>query len=298
MTQSMLGKNYDFPPLVNELPIGIFDSGVGGLTVLKSLYKHFPNENFIYLGDTARLPYGGKSQQTIQRYSFENASYLQELGIKALVIACNTATALAKEHLECNFPFPIVDVIAPTVTRAFSATKTGHIAILGTKGTIRSNKIQEALLHKATENGKFLHLYPIFCPLFVPFIEEQMVEHPSMSLIIDEYLGRLKGTLVDSVILACTHYPLLKEQLKNYLGNQISLIDSGEPTAQELLEVLQKHSLLRPVHYDTKTKGVHRFIVSDDPDHFQRHGRYFLGEMVDTVELISEGERSFHAPCY
>jgi glutamate racemase len=275
----MSAKNYASPPPVNHLPIGVFDSGVGGLTVLKALYKQFPHENFIYFGDTARLPYGGKSPQTIQRYSLENVLYLQEQGIKALVIACNTATAMAKEHLQEHFPFPIVDVISPTVAKALSETKTGHIAILGTKGTIRSNKIQEALL----SHGRHLHLYPVFCPLFVPFIEEQMIHHPSMPLIIDEYLSHLKNTPIDTVILACTHYPLLIDLLQDYFGENISLIDSAEPTALELFHILQKHALLKSPE---DTKNFHRFIVSDDPEHFQKHGRYFLGEMVDHVELV------------
>ncbi|CDZ79830.1 Glutamate racemase 1 [Candidatus Rubidus massiliensis] len=259
-------------------PIGIFDSGVGGLTVLKELEELLPNENFIYFGDTARVPYGNKSRETIIKYAIENTIYLMNQKIKLLVVACNTASAFAINSLTSLFSVPIVNVIEPCVEMALKLTKTKSIAILGTRGTIESKIYQKEFKKK----DKSVQVQAIACPLFVPIVEEQFFNHPSTELIIQEYLLPLKDSSIDTLLLGCTHYPFLKRQINNCIGNDTQIIDSGYSCAQEVKKRLEDCNL---VNKKLQNK-IRRFCVSDDPEKFSILSKLLLKKQIDRVELV------------
>lgn len=259
-------------------PIGIFDSGVGGLTVMRQVREALPYESLTYLGDTARLPYGNKSRDAVVRFSLENARYLVEQDIKALVVACNTATAYALEALKQVLPLPVIGVINPGVAAAVKVTKSGHIAVLGTRGTILSGAYQSAI----TELHPEVIVHPIACPLFVPLVEENCLDHAVTRLIVREYLQPLKTTLVDTVILGCTHYPLLRDLIQEELGSQVTIIDSARACAVALRQALACSDLLATTPSPTKNQ----FFVSDDPEGFQRVGGAILGDGLDRVQLL------------
>lgn len=263
--------------MLNELPIGMFDSGVGGLTVMDELMRVLPHERILYLGDTARLPYGNKSPDAIVRFSLENARYLCQQGIKLLVVACNTASAHALEVLEHELPIPVVGVILPGVSVAVSQTKSRNVAVLGTRGTIASASYQKAL--EAALPGVKVH--SIACPLFVPLVEEGLTEHPAAELIITDYLRPLNGTLVDTLILGCTHYPLLRKAISKQLGEGVSIINSASACALEVKQRLQDHQLLA-----TQSCKPHCFYVSDDPQGFSQLGSVILNSRLTTVIKI------------
>lgn len=262
-----------------HLPIGIFDSGLGGLTVLSELIKALPFENVTYFGDTARLPYGNKGHDTIMRFSKENADFLIELGIKALVIACNTSSAVALDTLQRSLPVPVIGVIDPGVAAAVAHTSSGHIGVLGTRGTVASGAYQRAICAASPH----VVVHAIACPLFVPLVEENFVGHAAADLIIRDYLGPLQYTAVDTLILGCTHYPLLREQIQMTIGTDVTIIDSAKACAAALQLVLNDLDLLRepaPPRYS--------FHVSDDPVGFQCMGQAILGDLLQDVQLMSE----------
>lgn len=260
-----------------EQAIGVFDSGVGGLTVLAELQKELPNESFIYLGDTARVPYGSRSPETIIRYSKRVAGHLVKLKIKALVIACNTATSYALEELQhaCEpFNIEVFGVIEPGARAGLYASKTKRIAILGTEGTIlgkKYNKILEALCPEVQIQEKA-------CPLFVPLIEEGWHQKEVAQMIAEEYLQNIRN--VDTVILGCTHYPLLKPLLQRLRPN-MTFIDSAEATAQFVRVSLEQKGLLSGA-----TAGETRYLVTDNLQRFQRVGYYFLRQHPHPLELV------------
>jgi glutamate racemase len=256
-------------------PIGIFDSGIGGLTVMRELMHRLPHEHMIYFGDTARLPYGEKSKETITRYSIENAIFLLEHNIKLLVIACNTASAFALEKLQTIFSIPVLGVIEAGAENAIRATKNKHIAVLGTKGTIQSGVYQSQIVSRMPQAT----VVSIPCPLFVPLVEERFFHHPAASLIIKEYLIPLQTQPVDTILLGCTHYPLLKEQIAEQLGKGIAIVDSATSCAEKVEEMLHKHQLART----TKSKADYKYYVSDDPKKFQSLGAQFLGTSLEQV---------------
>jgi glutamate racemase len=258
--------------------IGVFDSGVGGLTVMKQLLQTLPEEHFIYFGDTARIPYGGKSRETIIRYSIENAIFLVEQNIKMLVVACNTATAHALEKLQKIFNIPIIGVIEPNIEKAVRTTKNQHIAVLGTQGTIRSEVYQQNI-KKFLPNAT---IFPIACPLFVHLVEEKFVHHPATLLIIQEYLRPLRHHPIDTVLLGCTHYPLLKQLIMKELGKHVSVIDSAPTCAEKVAELLNQLNLKR-AYPNTQN---HQYFVSDDPKKFQIIGEELLGEPIENVSLL------------
>lgn len=260
-------------------PIGVFDSGVGGLTVLKELIHCLPNEEFIYFGDTARLPYGEKSRETILRYSIENTIFLLEKEIKLLVVACNTASAHALERLQQLFNIPVIGVIDPGAEYAVKMSAEGKIAVLGTKGTINSKSYQKAIIQK----NKDAFVLPIACPLFVPFVEEHLVDHPATQMIIREYLAPIKKTVIDTLLLGCTHYPLLKDAIRKEVGESIQIIDSAFACAQAVVALLNEKKLYRN---SNKPSVSHKYYVSDDPEKLQNLGRTFLGMPIDHVNLI------------
>lgn len=266
---------------MNNHPIGIFDSGIGGLTVLRAVRAALPYESVLYLGDTARLPYGNKSGETVTRFSLENSAFLAARGIKLLIVACNTASAYALECLQKTLPVPVIGVIRPSVAAGVASTATKHIAVLGTRGTIHSGAYQREILQLLPEAT----LYPVACPLFVPLVEEAFTAHPVARLVVEEYLGPLRGTPVDTVILGCTHYPLLRILIQETLGSHVTIVDSAGSCAAAIkkqLEDGETRSDQRPV--------VEHFLVTDDPDSFRRLGSQVLGRQLSHVELVANHE--------
>lgn len=265
----------------SDLPIGVFDSGIGGLTVMHALMERLPHESMIYFGDTARVPYGPKSPATVTRFSFENVELLTRRGIKAVVVACNTATAHALPALRERFDLPIVGVVGPGARAAVQATRTGRVGVIGTHGTIGSGAYERALLDLRSD----LEVVSRACPLFVPLAEEGMTEHPAARLIAAEYLAPFRDDGVDTLILGCTHYPLLKPVIAETLGPDVTLIDSAEETARETAELLAERELAR-----ADGRPEYRYLVSDLPDQFLRVGQRFLGERIEGVEVATAGE--------
>lgn len=257
--------------------IGVFDSGIGGLTVLHQIIETLPRENTVYLGDTARAPYGPKSVETVLRYSFENSEFLVEKGVKVVVVACNTSTALALSRLEESLSIPVVGVIEPGVRRALISTKNKKIGVIGTEATIQSRAYTRAL--RAADPA--IEVYSRACPLFVPLVEEGWTDNEVVELTVKAYLESLKQSGIDTLILGCTHYPLLKKAIRKFMGGGVRLVDSAEETAKEVQAVLKRTSITRKIG-----KGVHSFFVTDAPDRFIKVGRRFLGEKVESAVRI------------
>lgn len=262
---------------MNAAPLGVFDSGIGGLTVARALFERLPRESVIYFGDTARVPYGPKSPETVRRYSAEILAYLLHRGVKAVVVACNTSTAHALAHLKQQSPVPVVGVIEPGARAAVAATKSGAIGVIGTAGTIASGAYERAI--KALRPDARVHAQA--CPLFVPLIEEGWFEHPAAELIAREYLEPLQRARVDTLVLGCTHYPLLKPLLGRVMGAGVTLVDSAEETATAVVKELERLGLLAD-----GGPHEHRFVVSDDEPHFRKVGARFLGETIKSVEVV------------
>ena len=262
-------------------PIGVFDSGIGGLTVARELMRQLPAESIIYFGDTARVPYGPKSPDTVRRYSREIANYLRERGVKALVVACNTATAHALTTLQAEEPIPVIGVVEPGARAAVAATRGGRIGVIGTVGTIRSTAYERAI--RALRPDAQIIARP--CPLFVPLVEEGWLEHEATRLVADEYLSEFAREHVDTLVLGCTHYPLLKPLIAEVLGPDVALIDSAEQTAAETRRVLEARGLLAPAG----AAAVRRYVASDAPDQFLRMAERFLGAPIEGVETHTLG---------
>lgn len=256
--------------------IGIFDSGLGGLTVMRKIRERLPGESLIYYGDTARVPYGGKSPETILRYTVESSIFLMEQNIKVLVIACNTAASYSMTRLRNIFNIPILDVIGPGAEAAARATQNGRIAVLGTKATISSGSYQREIAQLLPEAT----ILPLACPLFVPLVEEKFLHHEATRLVVREYLKPLKSAGVDTVLLGCTHYPVLAPLIQSELGPHITLVDSASTCADKLAELLKSRAL------ESSSPPTCRFFVSDDPEKFQLIGRDFLGEEIAFCESV------------
>ena len=257
--------------------IGVFDSGIGGLTVLQKLIEMLPTENTVYLGDTARAPYGTKSVETVVRYSLENTEFLIEKGVKLVVVACNTSTALALEALRRKVNVPLIGVIEPAVRKALLITKNRKVGVIGTEATIQSGAYTKAIKTHAVD----IEVYSRACPLFVPLVEEGWTDNGVASKTVEAYLGSLKQSGIDTLILGCTHYPLLKKAIRNYMGNAVQLVDSAEEVAREVGTALEKQSLAR-----ADGAGSHSFFVTDAPDRFIKVGGRFLGEKVESAVRI------------
>lgn len=261
-------------------PIGVFDSGIGGLTVVREIARQLPDESILYFGDTARVPYGPKSPDTVRRYSREIAAYLLGEGVKAIVIACNTATAHALDVLRSELPVPVLGVVEPGARAAVRATTGGRIGVVGTLGTIRSGAYERAIAAIAPDAR--VAAQP--CPLFVPLVEEGWLDHPATHLVAQEYLEPMRERDVDTLVLGCTHYPLLKREIGDVMGDRVALIDSAEETAAEIGRVLAAHELRA-----TAGSGTRRYVVSDMPEQFSRTARHFLGTPLENVETLSLG---------
>ncbi|OGP12864.1 MAG: glutamate racemase [Deltaproteobacteria bacterium RIFCSPLOWO2_02_FULL_50_16] len=259
--------------------IGIFDSGLGGLTVFHEIALNLPGEALIYFGDTARVPYGIKSEETVTRYAFEIAHFLMKKNIKALIVACNTATAYALSALTDSFKIPVIGVIEPGITRALEVTKNQHIGIIGTEGTIRSGAYHRGLQQK---NPK-VKVISQACPLLVPLVEEGWFEDLETEAIVRRYLAPLVAAGVDTLILGCTHYPLLKKVIQRVVGSRVVLVDSAQEVARTIQKTL-KNQMCDPQALPLPS---HRFYVTDAPERFQSVGRRFLGgEALSEVEKI------------
>jgi len=261
-------------------PLGIFDSGIGGLTVLREIRKKMPAEKVIYLGDTARVPYGTRSEQTIIKYSRTNTDFLVRQQIKLLVIACNTASAVATEILRSSYAMPVIDVVGPGARGAVSATRSKRVGIIGTQGTIRSSAYERAI-HALDPS---IETFSCSCPLFVPLAEEGWCDPDDqiVTAIAQRYLAPLRSQGIDTLVLGCTHYPLLKQAIGRVMGPDIALIDSAEETACEVARQLQRLSLAGP----TTTAGACTFYLTDLPRRFIDTGRRFLGDDMQDVNLV------------
>ncbi|MGK2945225.1 MAG: glutamate racemase [Desulfuromonadales bacterium] len=262
-----------------ERAIGVFDSGVGGLTVLRELRHQIPDEPLVYLGDTARVPYGTKSSPTVLRYAHEAARFLLAQRVKLLVIACNTASAVALDDLAKHYQVPVVGVIEPGARRALEITCNGRIGVIGTEGTIRSGAYERAL--RAGRPDIVVHVAA--CPLFVPLAEEGWACHEVARLAAREYLAPLLEAGIDTLVLGCTHYPLLKQMLQEVVGPAVQLVDSAQETAKVVAARLNEHQLLR----QTAAALYPRYFVTDIPDRFERVGGAFLGEELQGVTTVS-----------
>lgn len=258
------------------LPIGMFDSGIGGLTVMQEICTTLPQEKIIYFGDTARLPYGEKSQETIIRYAIENTIFLMEQKIKMLVIPCNTVSSYALENLQRIFNIPILGVIEPGVDRVVQVTKNQRIAVLGTRGTIHSGVYQNAIKKKLPG----CEVFAIACPLFVPLVEERFLEHEATKMIVKDYLAPLKNEKIDTILLGCTHYPLLRDLIQEEMGKHVLIIDSATTCAQRVSEIIKAQNLV------THAAGIprHQYFASDNPEKFRALGSHFLQNEIEKVD--------------
>ncbi len=264
---------------MSERAIGVFDSGVGGLTVLRELRSQIPDESLVYLGDTARVPYGTKSPPTVLRYAHEAANFLLKKQVKLLVVACNTASAVALDELMKRNQVPVVGVIEPGARRALEVTRNGRIGVVGTEGTVRSAAYERAL--RAERPDVMVHAAA--CPLFVPLAEEGWASHEVARLVAREYLAPLLEKNIDTLVLGCTHYPLLKQMLQEVVGPDIQLVDSAQETAKAVAAQLKEHQLLQ----QTTPAQSPRYFVTDIPDRFERVGGAFLGEKLQGVTTVS-----------
>jgi len=264
-----------------EQPIGAFDSGVGGLTVVKAMRELLPSEDIVYLGDTARFPYGNKSPETIVRYSREIMIYLRSHGVKAVVVACNTASTHALSILQKESDIPVIGVIAPGVQAALAATRNGRVGIIGTQGTIQSEAYQSLLRLYHPD----IIITAIAAPLLVSLVEEDWLSHPATDLIMEEYLAPMKAARIDTLVLACTHYPLLKPLAQRVLGPDVVLVDSAQNAAATLARKLEAAGL-RCAQQKT---GETTICSTDVPAQFSRLAERFLGEKIKAIQRVSVG---------
>ena len=250
--------------------IGVFDSGIGGLTVAKSIIRKMPNENIIYFGDTAHLPYGTKSDKQIRQYVMDDVHFLQQFDIKALVIACNTADSVARKTVQEHFDLPIFGVIKPASKRAARMTENNRIGIMATPATVRTGAYAE----KIRRYNPRAEVFQLACPLLVPLVENSRykADDPVVKIVLNEYLDQLRAKDVDTIVLGCTHYPLLEEAVRAFVP-EMTVISSSEAAAQTLLEGLQKEGLDRETG-----EAQYRYYVSDDPEHFTDNARIFMGD--------------------
>lgn len=259
-------------------PIGIFDSGIGGLTVFRSIRERLPNESLVYLGDTARVPYGNKSKETIIRYSLENADFLLHRKVKTIVVACNTSSAYAISDIESKNGTPVLGVIEPGVRAALQTTKNNHVGVIGTLSTISSNRYAQGLKMMRDD----VHVVSLACPLFVPLVEEGWVDNEVTEMVARRYLSTMLQEGIDTLILGCTHYPLLKKVVQKVMGPAVSLVDSASAVALELEGLLRSKDLLR----SGEVPPEQHLYVTDLPVQFEMMARRFLGEDLPQVKRV------------
>ena len=257
-------------------PIGIFDSGVGGLTVVQQIEKLLPGEDIIYFGDTARVPYGTKSRETITKFSVENVEFLMEKNVKLVLVACNTASSLSLDFLKRCFRVPITGVIEPGAKGAVSVTRSNRIGVIGTNATIASGAYEKAIRKINPRTS----VVTAGCPLFVPLVEEGWLKKPVTREIASIYLAPIKALKVDTLIMGCTHYPLLKEVIQDVMGRNVMLVDSAKEVAKEARVILDSSGLLN----SPGRKGRQNFYVSDEPSRFMAVARRFLKKEISCVK--------------
>jgi len=261
-----------------EKPIGVFDSGIGGLTVVKRLASTLPTEDIIYFGDTARVPYGSKSNSTVIEYSIQDTKFLLSKNVKAVVVACNTASSIALDELKKNFDLPIIGMINPGARLAIESTRNGRIGVIGTRATI-SNKAYSEEIKKLKPS---IFVFEKACPLFVPLAEEGWINHKAAFEIAEEYLKELRDLKIDTLVLGCTHYPILSGVIQKVIGEKVTLIDSGVASAAVVMEELDRTNL----HTNKFSKGNRDFFVSDIQVKFKEVAELFLGEPITEVKKV------------
>ena len=267
----------------NQKPIGVFDSGIGGLTVVRALLEKLPHENVVYFGDTARVPYGSKSAQVVREYTQDDTDFLLSKDVKMIVVACNTVSAVGLDVVQKKANLPVTGVIIPGAEAAIRSTKNKRIGVIGTIGTVNSNAYKNELKrlnHSATVFSKA-------CPLFVPLVEEGWIDYKATELIASEYLFPLTTEKIDTLILGCTHYPLLRDVILKVTKGMVTLIDSGEATAAMVDTMLDEHGLRNA----SKEKPNVQFYVSDAPEKFTSVGEIFLGKKLGVVRRVNIGKQ-------
>jgi glutamate racemase len=262
---------------MKNLSIGMFDSGIGGLTVLKEVKKLLPHEHILYLGDTARVPYGNKSPRTITKYALESAIFLLTKGIKILVIACNTSSALALNILKKKLPIPVLGVIGPGAKEAVNHSHNKRIGIIGTKATVRSMAYVKAM--KRLDPG--IEVLSKACPLFVPIAEEGLEDDKIAYLVAEKYLEEFKGSSIDTLVMGCTHYPILEGVIKAVMGHNVAIVNTGRETAKEVKNALEQKKIINDAG-----KGGSEYFVTDSPESFQEVGSRFLGEDITNIKFL------------
>ncbi len=261
-----------------EKPIGVFDSGIGGLTVFKRIASTLPQEDIVYFGDTARVPYGSKSNSTVKEYAFQDARFLINKNVKAIVVACNTVSSAALRYLRENFSVPIIGVIVPGAESAVRATQNGRIGVIGTRATI-GNK---AYAKEIKAINPRVEVFEKACPLFVPLAEEGWIKHKATYEIAGEYLKELKDLDIDTLVLGCTHYPLLADVIQEVIGDNVKLIDSGIAAAEAAKTELDRYDL----HSNKYSLGNQEFYVSDIPVKFKEVAELFLGRKIKQIQKV------------
>ncbi len=261
-----------------DRPIGVFDSGLGGLTVVKELMRGLPYEDIVYFGDTARVPYGIKSRDAVIRFSKDNAALLLKRRVKMIVVACNTSSSVALPVLNKTCPVPVKGVIEPGARRACTVTRNGRIGVIATQATVRSSAYAKAILRKAPG----VTVVSQACPLFVPLAEEGWTDREETLSIIRHYLRKIMRAKADTLILGCTHYPLLAGPIQKVAGPRVVLIDSAKEVALEVKALLAKARMARR----KSRKAKYTFLVSDEPGHFRRLARRFLGNRINKVTRV------------
>lgn len=265
-----------------DAPVGVFDSGIGGLTVFKALASRLPREHLLYLGDTARLPYGSKSPETVTSFAIETGDFFAERGVKMMVVACNTSSAVALDALRARYDIPVLGVIAPGARAAVAATTRGRIGVIGTDATIASGAYEREIRALAPDAEIFARA----CPLFVPLAEEGWVDNDVARRTVALYLASLRRSGIDALILGCTHYPLLRPAIADFLGERVRIVDSAEETAREARRLLREQGLLR-----ARGRGGASFFVTDAVQRFLQVGERFYGSSVaSAVRVVLRGE--------
>jgi len=264
---------------VADAPIGIFDSGFGGLTVARAVIDQLPHEPVLYLGDTARQPYGPKPISEVREYALDCLDHLVDRGVKALVIACNSASAAVLRDARERYTVPVVEVILPATRRAVAASRTGHVGVICTRATAASQAYEDAFAA-----APHITLHTRACPRFVEFVEAGVTSGPHLIAVASEYLEPLHATGIDTLILGCTHYPLLTGVISYVLGDQVTLVSSAEETAKDVYRLLTRHGLERSPGLPPPE---HRFLTTGQPQEFRELGRRFLGPELDVVDQFA-----------
>lgn len=272
---------------MQDLSIGMFDSGLGGLTVLKEVRKALPREHIVYLGDTARVPYGNRSPETVTRYSLENTRFLLGKGIKMLVVACNTSSAIALPVLKRRLPIPVIGVIDPPSRAAVERTRAGKIGVIGTRATVNSRAYAKAI----AKLDPSVDVISQACPLFVPVVEEGLENDEIARVVVDKYLRGLRDSGMDVLVMGCTHYPILEPQIRALLGDRVYIVNTGRETASTVKRLLEERGVAR-----RSGKGTSSFFVTDAPDKLSELGSRVLGEPLKRVRLVRDLERERQSP--